>query len=200
MEVSLVGVGKKFKKDWIFRDINHVFKTNSSTAVIGNNGSGKSTLLRLITTFTDPTLGEINYDHEHPEQRISFVAPYLELIEELTLQEHLEFHFQFRKATHNFKEMMERAGLENAKHKQISNFSSGMKQRLKLILAFFSSDSLMILDEPCSNLDEEGIQWYQEQLRSIITKKTIIIASNQRFEYQQCTEKLDVTTFKKRRN
>lgn len=199
MEVSLIGVGKRFKKDWIFRDLTHVFKTNSSTAIIGNNGSGKSTLLRLITTFSDPTLGEINYDKVHPEQQISFVAPYLELIEELTLQEHLEFHFQFRKATLSFQEMMEKGGLANAKDKQIINFSSGMKQRLKLILAFFSTDSLMILDEPCSNLDENGIAWYQEQLQSIISKKTIIIASNQRFEYQQCIGKLDITAFKKRR-
>jgi ABC-type multidrug transport system ATPase subunit len=199
VEIALEGLGKKFRKDWVFRDLNHQFKNKSSTAIIGNNGSGKSTLLKLISTFSDPTLGKINYSKEQPERLISFAAPYLELIEELTLLEHLKFHFRFKKTTRSLDEMVQTVGLEGSEKKLIADFSSGMKQRLKLVLAFSSTDPLVLLDEPCSNLDESGIEWYQKQLSSIIGEKTIIIASNQRFEYGLCADKLNISSFKSAR-
>jgi ABC-type multidrug transport system ATPase subunit len=198
VDVSLQGIGKKYNKEWIFRGVDYQFTSNSATAVIGNNGSGKSTLLQLIATFSDATLGTIQYSEVLPQHRISYVAPYLELIEELTLLEHLNFHFQFKKATCSFDHMITTVGLQGAEYKQIANFSSGMKQRLKLALAVFSEDSLLLLDEPCSNLDEEGIAWYQAQLSAIIGTKTIIIASNQRFEYEFCQKTLDITQYKNR--
>lgn len=197
MKVELLGLGKKFNKEWIFRDLNYSFEDQSITAITGNNGSGKSTLLRLISSFSDPTLGKIKYSINPPNHSIGYVAPYLELIEELTLWEHLEFHFQFRKTVLAFDEMITEAGLKAAINKPITDFSSGMKQRVKLLLAFFSQDQLLLLDEPCSNLDETGIQWYQNQLKSIISTRTIIIASNQRFEYDQCTSILSIENFKR---
>jgi ABC-type multidrug transport system ATPase subunit len=196
VEVALFGIGKKFNSDWIFRNLDYSFKKNSSTAIIGNNGSGKSTLLKLISTFSDPTTGKIDFSNKHPEQQIGFVAPYLELIEELTLWEHLEFHFKFRKANRSFEDMLASSRLLHAKNKLVKDFSSGMKQRLKLILTFFSEDQLLLLDEPCSNLDENGIDWYQKELQRIIHTKTIIIASNQRFEYEQCIDLLEIEKYK----
>jgi ABC-type multidrug transport system ATPase subunit len=137
VRVELTGIGKRFGREWIFRDLNHIFEQNTSTAIIGNNGSGKSTLIKLVSTFIDPTLGHLTFSQSNPQHNIGYVAPYLELVEELTLLEHLTFHFQFRQASHSYQEMIDSANLDHAKNKHIMDFSSGMKQRLKLILAFF---------------------------------------------------------------
>ena len=116
---------------------------------------------------------------------INYVAPYTELIEELTLQEFLTFHFSFKKIRNSItlSEIISRIKLENEADKQIRYFSSGMKQRLKLGLAFYSETPVLLLDEPTTNLDEENRTWYLEQIRTILPDKIVVIASNQQEEY-----------------
>ena len=198
MEIKLEGIGKKYGRQWIFRNLDFVVEPNSATAITGHNGSGKSTLLQIVSSFTDPTTGKVIYSQPDPIPHISYVAPYLELIEELTLLEHLDFHFTFKKATIPFDLMIQRAELAGAEHKSIGEFSSGMKQRLKLLLAFYTQTSLICLDEPTSNLDEQGIQWYQREVMNQKGNRTIIIASNQRFEYNFCNQAIDLTRYKVR--
>ena len=205
MKIELQQVGKRFNRQWLFKNISYQFLENKSYAIIGNNGSGKSTLLQMIYGFQTISQGKIIIQNEGikiPDDQIhqhsSYVAPYLELLEELTLVEMLHFHFQFKERLRNISidEMIVLCKLENSRNKQVKLFSSGMKQRLKLALAFFSDSPLVFLDEPCSNLDMQGIDWYQEMVASIVGKCTLIVASNQSYEYDFCDGKLKVEEFK----
>ena len=123
----------------------------------------------------------------------------MELIEELTLEEIWKFHFKFKKGplVNNTDEVIQTLGLEKGRGKVIKNYSSGMKQRLKLGLAFFSDTHLLLLDEPTSNLDESGIQMYLKLIEDWKSNRTILIGSNQPLEYQMCDGKLDITSFQK---
>jgi ABC-type multidrug transport system ATPase subunit len=94
-------------------------------------------------------------------------------------------------------ELLEKISLGNAANKQIRNFSSGMKQRLKLALAIFDQAPILLLDEPCSNLDQEGIQTYHQLMQAHVMHKLIIVASNDPQEYQFCSQQLSLSDFKK---
>jgi ABC-type multidrug transport system ATPase subunit len=205
LRIELQQVSKKFNRQWLFRNISFSFKEQHSYAIVGNNGSGKSTLLQMIYGFQTISSGKIILHNGHQllgEEQVfhhtSFVAPYLELLEDYTLKEMLQFHFQFKQIQENLSidDMMVLCKLENNRDKQIKLFSSGMKQRLKLALVFFSNTPLILLDEPCSNLDMQGIQWYQEMVKEVIGKRTLIIASNQKFEYDFCDDELRIEDYK----
>ncbi len=200
MDIVLENVGKKFNRNWIFRHINYQFSFKSSTSITGPNGIGKSTLLKILGNYTDPSQGTVSYldsvdKNENPQLAFSFVAPYLNLIEEFTLLEHLNFHFHFKHSDMSAEEMLSTAGLSGAKNRKVSELSSGMKQRLRLMMAFNDNSKVLLLDEPTSNLDESGIDWYQNEINSNLGAKTIIIASNQRYEYEQITANLDLLEY-----
>jgi ABC-type multidrug transport system ATPase subunit len=79
----------------------------------------------------------------------------------------------------------------------VRNFSSGMKQRLKLALAILSDTSLLLLDEPTSNLDATAIAWYGDLLREHVKDRTLLVASNrQEAEYALCTARVEVERWK----
>jgi len=201
MKIELQGIGKRYHARWLFRNLNATVETNHSLALIGRNGSGKSTLLQIIYRYVVPTEGKvIALSENNPinEQDVpmhaAFVAPYLELPEELTLIESVNFHFKMRKAlSDDMSSLINGCGLEGNENKQIKYFSSGMKQRLKLALAFNTDAPLLLLDEPCSNLDKNGINWYCDMMKKMSGKRTIIVASNQDYEYDFCNQILDVT-------
>lgn len=203
--ITLEQVGKKFNRQWLFSNIDFTIDDKSSCAIIGNNGSGKSTLLQMIFGFQTISKGKINHQIKgvsvQPEkvfEHASFVAPYLELPEELTLDEILKFHFSFKHKIEriSFDEIIATCKLEKSRDKQIRFFSSGMKQRVKLALAFFSDSPLLLLDEPCSNLDNQGIAWYNEQIGKINNHKTILVASNQIYEYEFTDKELNIADYK----
>lgn len=194
MKISLDEVGKKFNRDWIFRKISFELSAPSLCAITGHNGSGKSTLLQCIAGSIHLSEGnvtlEIQKEKIEPENRfnyISIAAPYLELIEEMTALELLNYHQKFKsfKAGWTSELVLEKIGLSKAAHKQIRYFSSGMKQRLKLAQAFFSTTPLLLLDEPCTNLDQAGIDLYLWLLQNLSTDRIIIISSNDPIEYPQ---------------
>lgn len=206
MHIFLNRIGKQFNREWIFRDVDIEIHAGSSVAILGANGSGKSTLLQIISGSLSPSKGEITYHHnsskvslENLYKYIVFVAPYLELPEELTLEEIIQFHFAFKEIQSGLseKELITILNLDHAKTKQIRYFSSGMKQRLKLALAFFSDVPLLLLDEPTSNLDSSGISWYKMLINNYSKNKTIIVCSNQEQEYDFCTEIFFIEEYKK---
>lgn len=206
MQIQLNAASKRFNKEWIFSNLNFNFITGQHYALIGNNGSGKSTLLQIIAGYIGLTKGQINWvsttgkniDSSNIFQYISIAAPYLELVEELTALEQIAFHQQFKplQSGLNPVELLEKIGLVNAADKQIRNFSSGMKQRLKLALAIFDQAPILLLDEPCSNLDQEGIQTYHQLMQAYAMHKLIIVASNDPQEYQFCNQQLALSDFK----
>jgi ABC-type multidrug transport system ATPase subunit len=188
MQVRLQVIGKKFNTDWIFRNLTFSFEPNSATAILGRNGSGKSTLLQVIAGNIHPTEGAVVYILEGkniPPDRIfrhiSMAAPYLELVEDFTLAEMLRFHFSFKKILpgHDHDTLTKMLSFNAGRNKQIRQFSSGMKQRLKLLLAVMSDVELLLLDEPTVNLDSAGIAWYHELLQRYAGNRTLVICTNQ---------------------
>lgn len=205
MQITLNACGKRYNYDWIFRNLCYQFNSNNSYAILGINGSGKSTLLQCLSSYQEFSEGSINYqistdniEDSQIYQRLSLVTPYMELIEEFTLEETIRFHNQFKKLTKGIDEefMIELLKLSKHKSKQIRYFSSGMKQRVKLLLAFCSDTELLLLDEPTSNLDSQGVEWYQMMIEKYSENKLLIIASNDEREYSFCKEKISITDFK----
>lgn len=200
MRIKGIDLGKKFETRWIFKNITIELQLGNSLAITGANGSGKSTLLKILASSLSPSAGTINfYKGEqivNPEEvscNINFSAPYIELIEEYTLEEHLNFHAKFRNPTIPISAMMERMGYPQAANQAVREFSSGMKQRLQLALTFYYDSNMVVFDEPTSNLDESGIDWYLSEIKNIKGKRTILIASNQRYEYDFCQRTIQLT-------
>jgi ABC-type multidrug transport system ATPase subunit len=173
--------------------------------VIGANGSGKSTLLQVIAGILSPSDGSITYQTDNqvisPEKwfrHLAFASPYLELVEEFTLVELVKFHCQFKsfKNQLNPQDFIQLLGLEKSKNKALKYFSSGMKQRLKLGLAFYADTPILLLDEPTSNLDAQGIDWYKREILQSIAQRLVIICSNQPYEYDFCDNLLNINEFK----
>ncbi|WP_201723559.1 ABC transporter ATP-binding protein [Spirosoma sp. 209] len=198
-------VGKKYRKEWIFRRVDLTFTAGTSYTFVGPNGSGKSTLLQLLAGSLPMTEGKLTYslngkdlDPDNWFRHISLAAPYLELIEELTLDELLQFHQTFKpfKAGLTTDLVADRLLLSHARHKEVKYFSSGMKQRVKLGLAFFSDSPVVILDEPTANLDRQGAAWYHEQVRQLGPTQLLIIGSNIPDEYDFCPNVMDVMRWK----
>ncbi len=201
VQISLHNAGKRFNKDWIFKDLNATFEMGQHYALIGKNGSGKSTLLQVISGYTSLSKGTIewgNYDASTIFQEMSMAAPYLELVEEFTAMEQFEFQEKFKplQPVLSVAEIIQMIGLEGATHKQIRNFSSGMKQRLKLALAIFSATPILLLDEPCSNLDTEGYALYKALIQQYAMHKLIIVGSNDTQEYEFCTKQINLQDYK----
>ena len=198
MKIELVNIGKKYNRNWIFKGLNFIVESGDLVSITGHNGSGKSTLLQIISGFNTPSKGSVTYTPVSPDIQTSFafVAPYQHVIEEFTLVEHLEFHSQFKQPLRSFPEIIEQSGLIGSEQKIIKEFSSGMKQRLRLALAFFFNSKLILLDEPTSNLDKSGEEWYQNLILQFKGSKTIIIASNQDFEIKEATKNIFIENFK----
>ncbi len=206
MEISLNDAGKKFYREWIFRHVNLSFSGNQKTVILGPNGSGKSTLLQAIagaSILNEGTLsysnGGIGVDPDNIFKEISFAAPYLELIEEFTLKEMVNFHYKLKPSIENLpvEKIIELTGLPAKSNSILKFFSSGMKQRVKLSLAILSDTPVLLLDEPCSNLDGEGVKWYSEMISRFALDRLVIVASNEhQEEFFFCETKLNMSGFK----
>lgn len=205
MKITINGAGKRFNYEWILRNIRYTFQSGNSYAILGPNGSGKSTLLQMIAGMLTPSTGSIHYELDSTAieaedifRQLSIAAPYLELVEEFTMEELFLFQQQF-KSFHNgitIAEAMDITGLKPDPVKQIRNFSSGMKQRLKVALAVLADVPVVLLDEPTTNLDESGVEWYLGLMKKYAGKRLIIVSSNVFREYAFCTDQLDVVQFK----
>jgi ABC-type multidrug transport system ATPase subunit len=188
MEIRLEGIGKKFRNEWIFRNVSLELGSGESCAILGRNGSGKSTLLQIISGAAHPTSGNVTYragGNEIPVtqvfRKLAMVAPYLEIIEDFTLSEMLDFHFAFKSPLPGISKerIREVLALNTTSTKPIRQYSSGMKQRVKLALALFSDVPLLLLDEPTMNLDSSGVEWYLTLVKEYTRDRTLIICSNQ---------------------
>lgn len=201
VQVSGESIGKRFNRNWLFRKINFSCETGESLAILGNNGSGKSTLLKIISGVMPPSEGQLTYrvqNHNlYPDRyyrHISFVAPYMELPEELTLAEFLNFHTRFKPLVNGFtiQNLLHELRFQKAANQPLSQFSSGMKQRLKLGIALHAQTPVLLLDEPCTNLDDYNIAWYRDTVRNLLSDKIVIISSNAAIEYDFCEKQLSV--------
>ncbi len=204
MEINLNNVGRRYNNEWIFRALNYNFKLGQKYAVLGPNGSGKSTLLSVLLGNLSPSEGEILYQNNLPiliedvYQYISFAAPYLDLVDEFTLQETINFHYQFKtyEKDLNADLVLQTLGLAKAQDKALKHFSSGMKQRTKLALACCANTPILLLDEPTTNLDTQGIDWYLALIDKYTANKITVVGSNLAHEYGFCNHQINIMAFK----
>ena len=205
MQIELTGAGKRFNREWIFRHADLLFKSGTAYAITGHNGSGKSTLLQTIGGMLQLSEGKILFSQpsgvlqdEKVYQRLSFCAPYLDVIEEMTLVEFLAFHSQFKAflTPLTIPAIIDIIDLQAAAQKQIRFYSSGMKQRVKLAQAILSDTDVILLDEPCSNLDAKGIALYHTLIQDYCSDRIVIVCSNDEVEYRFCQEKIEMQQFK----
>lgn len=204
MQIDLSNLGKRYNYEWIFRNLTFTFESGTSYAILGHNGSGKSTLLTTISGHNLHSEGQITYNAggksispEEAYRHLSLTAPYLELVEEFTLLELIAFHTRFKPLRHRLSHpaLIDRMGLQKSRNKFVKDFSSGMKQRLKLGLAIYSDADLLLLDEPTTNLDQEGVAWYQEHVAQNQQGRLIIVGSNIQHEYSFCKQRLHITDY-----
>ncbi len=205
MKIVTHNLSKRFNREWIFRNFSFEFITGKTYAIIGPNGSGKSTLLQILWGQMPASEGTISYQSINSiipateiYQSIAIATPYMDLIDEFTLEEMIQFHVGFKptRSMKSVEEMIEKMGLQHARKKMISNFSSGMRQRLKLGIAFSTQADILFLDEPTSNLDKKSIDWYWDTLTPLLANTLVIIASNQETEYPTTAEKIDILKYK----
>jgi ABC-type multidrug transport system ATPase subunit len=207
MHIELKNAGKRYNFEWIFRKLDHTLKTDEPVVILGSNGSGKSTLLQILTGRSLLSEGSVAWfdgsknpiPAEDIFRSVSLAAPYQELIEEFTLAESLSFHFSLKKPLSNFsqEQIIDILQLGKARRKAIRYFSSGMKQRLKLGLAILSDTQLLLLDEPCSNLDHAGMEWYRTMIEQYGKGRLLAVASNnQPAEFDFCTHSINILDYK----
>ena len=203
--IKVEDLSKRFNREWIFRHLHYQFRSGETYAITGPNGSGKSTLLQVLWGQLPPTSGTIRYEKtgseipvDHLFRHISIATPYMHLIDEFTLEEMLRFHFKLKKLRSglNIEDLPRLMYLEEAREKQLVNFSSGMKQRLKLAVAFYTESDVYFLDEPGTNLDRRAFAWYRDELGKIPAQSITFIASNNPEEYPKNAQNLAIMNMK----
>jgi heme exporter protein A len=199
-------VNKTFGRRLIFKDIS--FKLNSSAifGISGPNGSGKSTLVKIIANIISPSSGKLIHNFngteikpENLHNHIGLVSPYLVLYDEFTAYENLNYFSEIRGIPFNkgrVDDLLNKFLLFNRKEDLVKTYSSGMKQRLKFIFALMHSPQLIILDEPTSNLDDEGKEVVYELVKEEGSNNIVIIASNEKVDLSLCNETIDLKNHK----
>lgn len=199
MKILVHDVGKRYPPDWILRHVDLKLEGGKKYALTGPNGSGKSTLMKLLSGYLAPSRGRIvHYNGKFPippekvYHFVAFAAPYMDLIEEFSLLEAIRFHRHFKpfRAGMQDNDVLDRLRLHRESEKPLRVFSSGMKQRVKLALALFSDVPFLLLDEPTTNLDREGADWYAEEVSRLPADTLLVVASNTPADYEAFDSKI----------
>lgn len=202
-ELTAQNLSKQYGNRFVFKGISFHFQTGQSISITGRNGAGKSTLLQILAGHRSPSKGEVvlTIDGAAIEAAlrplaIAFASPALGLPAEVPLDEFFRIHFAVRQATIPAETIAERIGLARARRLRLKEMSSGMMQRVRLALSMLDAAPVLMLDEPCQNLDQAGIDLYHDLFEEIRPSKLILVAGNDPQEYGLCREGLDVTAFK----
>lgn len=197
LSITCTDIAKRYIKEVLFKDFNHTFTANNKYVLLGANSSGKSTLLKIIGGALAPTKGEVTYSQPiSSNQLFSFCSPEMHLLDDFTVQELFELHFQFKTKKIELKEQWNRSGLNPFLNKKFEELSSGLKNKVKLSLALYTDTPALLLDEPCTNFDATNAAWYTNTIAELCQDQLIIVASNQEIEYTFCTEQIHLQHYK----
>jgi heme exporter protein A len=196
--LEAAGLNKSFGRRLIFNNLNFKFDKAGVYGISGPNGSGKSTLVKIIAGIIGASKGKIIHkldyveiSEEHIHNHIGFVSPYLVLYEEFTTYENLKLFADIRGVKFNQERvdyLLNKFLIFKRKDDLLKTYSSGMKQRAKFIFALMHSPQLLILDEPTSNLDEEGKNSVYEIVKEEGQKNIVLIASNEKNDLELCDD------------
>jgi len=191
ISLELCNISKSFGSRDVFSGIN-ISVDSGCLAITGPNGSGKSTLLRIIAGLLAPTDGEVILSNDGTPLRlesrrdlIGLVAPDLALYDELTAIENLSFFASVRglkKAETELRTMLSDMGLKGREDDRLGSYSSGMRQRVKYAFALMHNPSVLLLDEPSSNLDEAGIAVMDSIIEQARRRGIVVLATNNHSE------------------
>lgn len=199
LEVS--GLRKDFDRRPVFKNLNFTLSNSDSLAITGKNGSGKSTLIKVLANTYSQTSGNVKFtidgkpvERQHFYKYIGFVSPYLNLYDEFTGYENLHFVTKLRGLQSGIiDDVLKRVGLFERRHDLVKIYSSGMKQRLKLAFAIIHSPLILMLDEPTSNLDAEGISAVDNIAEEYKHERILIIATNDEHERSLCKSDINLS-------
>jgi len=203
MKLIVEEIGKNFGRKKILRDISFELAPGMSAAIVGPNGSGKTTLVRIICGLIRPSTGKVTYiknndpiSAQNVYKTIGLVGPYLELYEELTASENLLFFAKLKRvpnASVKISTLMERLNLKGREDDPIKTYSSGMRQRLKYVFALIGEPEILILDEPTSNLDIDGIGRVYDIMNEQKKNNILLLATNEQMDLQYGDFQVDVS-------
>lgn len=203
---KLVDLTKTFGRRLIFNELNVEFESGSVYGISGPNGSGKSTLVKIISGLISPTNGRVIHNvggeeigEEKLHNYLGFISPYLVLYDEFTAWENLEHISSVRGLAFNrerIEMLLEKLNIYNRRNDLLKTYSSGMKQRVKFIFALQHSPRLLILDEPTSNLDDEGKDKFYEIIREEAQSNLVLIASNEKSDLNLCSTIVNLNDYK----
>lgn len=207
--LTLKEVGKTFGRRLIFKRVTYERTSAGVLGLSGPNGSGKSTLAKIIAGVLAPTKGKVIHSigsneimPEKLHNHIGFAAPYLILYDEFTAEENIRLTAAIRGIPYDGElvySLFERFSLYKRRKDLVKTYSSGMKQRLKLIFSLFHHPELLILDEPVSNLDTEGKEKVYATVEEEANRRIIIIASNEESDLALCDTVLEIEQYKRKR-
>jgi heme exporter protein A len=196
VSLQAVDITKTFSRRNVFSGVNVSVAQSQTLAIIGRNGSGKSTLVKILAGVLSATSGNViitldgrTIERTEVFNHIGFVAPYLQLYDEFTALENLMLFKRLRGtagADNAVHELLKRVGLYSRRDDIVRTFSSGMKQRLKYAFALLHRPPVLILDEPRTNLDSEGIDVVYALIDEQRARGLTIIASNDREDTELC--------------
>jgi heme exporter protein A len=208
INLKCTNISKSYNGKIIFKDVNISLTEKSSMVITGRNGSGKSTLLKVISQLIRLDKGKIELDvngekisREKFFNKIGFFSPYINLYDELTGFENLDFFYDIKvekKEGKNeiIKELLEKVGLYKRRDDLIRNYSSGMRQRLKLAFSVLNNPQLLLMDEPRTNLDEEGISVVYKIAEEQKNRGILILATNEAEDTSICGTNLNIEDYK----
>ena len=198
---------KSFGRRLVFSGITFNLNKPGVLGISGPNGSGKSTLIKILAGINSPTKGQVIHSDNGKEiisekihNYIGFVSPYLVLYNEFSAWENLNYFASIRNISFDkskVESLLDQFLLLNRKDDLVKAYSSGMKQRLKFIFALMHSPAFIFLDEPTSNLDDEGKQTVYNLIKSESEKAIVVVASNERNDLANCNEVLDLNYYKR---
>jgi heme exporter protein A len=194
---------KHFKKNYLFDNLNFEIEQGESLAILGSNGSGKTTLLKILCALKRPSSGKIIYKaknniikKEDIYANIGLVSPYLELYDELSAQENLNFFADIKNIDDNARkhigELCEKFKLSDKLNERVKTYSSGMKQRLKYVAALMANPDFLFIDEPRTNLDEHGIEVVYSLLSDYKKSGVLVIATNEKQDLLLADKRLTI--------
>ena len=200
LAIKVENLRKNFGERKVISSLNLELRQGESVAITGPNGSGKTTLLKLLLALLRPSSGKVTYydddrvlSREELRHRISFVSPYLSLYDQLSAEENLQFFTAVRGGNITGKDidsLLLKVGLVGRGMDLVSEYSTGMKQRLKYAVALSSKPDFLLIDEPSSGLDDSGKAMMTALIEEQRSGSIIIIATNEKEEYslasQQC--------------